>query len=113
MDMLNWLPKAATRTAVAGVLVMLTCTSAVWSADDQKVTIDNFAFSPPSLTVSAGSEVTWTNQDDIPHSIVLPGVTHSKPLDSNDSFSYRFDKTGTYSYICGLHPHMHGEIVVR
>jgi plastocyanin len=113
MDMLKWLPQAAVRIAAFCVLATLSCPSAVWSADDQKVTIDNFAFSPSSLTVSAGSEVTWTNQDDIPHSIVLPGVAHSKPLDSNDTFSYRFDKSGTYSYICGLHPHMHGEIVVR
>jgi plastocyanin len=114
MHVLNWLPKAAVRAAVTSAFVLLSCQTAVWSSDDAKVTIDNFAFSPATLTVSPGTQVTWTNEDDIPHSIVVTNASvHSKPLDSNDTFSYRFDKAGTYAYICGLHPHMQGQIVVQ
>ncbi len=78
------------------------------------VTIDNFAFSSPSLTVARGTEVTWTNQDDIPHSIVLGEIgVRSKALDTDNTFVYRFDKAGTYTYICGLHPFMHAQVVVK
>jgi plastocyanin len=84
------------------------------SATDAKISIDNFTFSPTKLVISKGTEVTWTNKDDIPHTIVLmDGSTRSKALDTDNAFSYRFDKAGTYAYICGLHPHMHGQIVVR
>ena len=78
------------------------------------MTIDNFSLSPATLTVAKGTTVTWTNQDDIPHSIILGGVgVHSKTLDTDGSFSDQFNKAGTFTYVCGLHPHMHGEIVVR
>jgi plastocyanin len=63
-------------------------------------------------TVDKG--VTWTNQDDIPHSIVLTTLgVRSNALDTDKAFSCQFEKTGTFSYICGLHPFMHGQIVVR
>jgi plastocyanin len=76
--------------------------------------VDNFKFGPDKLTVAKGTEVTWTNQDDIPHSIVLTALgVRSKVLDTDNSFSYRFEKTGTFSYVCGLHPFMHGQIVVK
>jgi plastocyanin len=78
------------------------------------VTIDNFKFSPQPLIVDKGAEVTWTNRDDIPHSIVVPDLQqHSKPLDTDQAYSFRFDKSGSYNYICGLHPFMKGTIVVR
>ena len=79
-----------------------------------EVKIDNFTFGPGQLTVDKGTAVTWTNQDDIPHSIVLPTIgAHSKPLDTDNAFSYRFDKAGTFAYVCGLHPFMHGTITVK
>jgi plastocyanin len=85
-----------------------------WSEAVPAIKIDNFTFSPAKLTVAKGTEVTWTNQDDIPHSIVLTAIgVRSKPLDSDGSFTYRFDKAGTFSYMCGLHPQMHGQVVVR
>jgi plastocyanin len=78
------------------------------------VQIDNFSFKAPTLTVKPGTTVTWTNQDDIPHSIVLTAIgVRSKPMDTDGSFAYRFDKAGTFSYICGLHPQMHGQVVVK
>jgi plastocyanin len=78
------------------------------------VRIDNFTFGPGTLTIAKGTAVTWTNQDDIPHSIVLTALgVHSRPLDTDNAFTYQFDKTGTFSYICGLHPVMHGQVVVK
>ena len=82
--------------------------------DAATIKIDNFTFSPEKLTVAKGTEVTWTNDDDIPHTIVLTANNvRSKAIDTDKTFTYRFDKAGTFSYICGLHPHMHGEVVVR
>ena len=82
-------------------------------AADARVVIDNFTFSPTPLQVKAGTTVTWVNHDDIPHSLVCPNLqVHSHPLDTDDTFSYKFEQPGTYDYICGLHPHMHGQVVV-
>jgi plastocyanin len=82
-------------------------------ADEATVSIDNFAFAPDVLTVKAGTTVTFVNHDDIPHLVVASdGKYRSKALDTNDKFSIAFDKPGDYSYYCGLHPHMKGQIVV-
>ena len=63
--------------------------------------------------MKVGTTVTWTNHDDTIHSIVCLALKlRSKPLDTNDSFSYTFGKAGNYDYICGIHPHMHGQVVV-
>jgi plastocyanin len=76
--------------------------------------IDNFKFGPDKLVVAQGTEVTWTNQDDIPHSVVLTALgVRSKVLDTDKAFTYQFDKAGTFSYVCGLHPFMHGQVVVK
>jgi plastocyanin len=84
------------------------------AAAKANVTIDNFAFAPETLTVAAGTNVTWTNRDDIPHSIVESnGLFHSQAFDTNGTYSYTFEKAGTYDYICGLHPHMKGQIIVK
>ena len=84
------------------------------AADAAQVTIDNFTFSPTPLSVAVGTTVTWTNRDDIPHSIVCPALNvHSRALDTDDSFSFRFEAAGSYDYLCGIHSHMHGQIIVR
>jgi plastocyanin len=96
------------------LLACLIAPVVAWSDDAAQLKIDNFKFGPDKLTVTKGTEVTWTNQDDIPHSIVLTALgVRSKVLDTDKAFSYQFDKTGTFSYVCGLHPFMHGQIVVR
>jgi len=85
-------------------------------AEDAAVSIDNFTFSPADLTVVTGTRVTWTNNDDIPHTVVdadNPKQTKSPPLDTGDSWAHVFDQPGTYHYFCSLHPHMQGTIVVR
>jgi amicyanin len=83
-------------------------------AENPMVKIDDFAFSPPSLTVKVGAAVTWLNKDDIPHTVASKAqVFKSKALDTNDSFSFTFNEAGTYEYFCSLHPHMTGTIVVQ
>ena len=80
------------------------------------VTIDNFSFTPATITVAAGSTVRWTNRDDIPHTVVSDdnGATFkSKALDTDDNFAFTFSKPGTYSYFCSLHPKMKGQVVVK
>jgi plastocyanin len=97
----------------ASVVVLISTRARMAAAAGADVTIDNFDFSPTPLTVKAGTTITWTNRDDIPHSIVCPELKmKSQALDTNDAFSYQFGKPGTYNYICGLHPHMHGQVVV-
>jgi amicyanin len=85
------------------------------SADKLQVKIDNFSFRPVTLTVAAGSTVTWVNQDDVPHNIVSSeGKTLKSPvLDTDQKFSYTFDKPGTYAYFCGIHPRMVGKVIVQ
>lgn len=81
-----------------------------------RVTIDNFAYTPRVLTVSPGTRVTWINQDDVPHTVTSsakPRVFASATLDTNDTFQRVFDKPGTYSYFCAVHPHMTATIVVK
>lgn len=81
---------------------------------ETQVTIDNFSFAPPTLTVTAGTRVTWTNHDDIPHNVVHTDLKFkSKALDTNDSFSYDFTEPGTYEYFCSLHPKMTAKIIVE
>ena len=78
------------------------------------VTIDNFTFKPPELTVAVGTIVKWVNHDDIPHLVVSKDKAfRSKALDTDDSFSYTFASAGTFDYFCGLHPHMVGKVIVK
>lgn len=79
------------------------------------VSIDNFTFTPQTVTVKTGTTVTWTNRDDIPHGIAATNnaFTRSKALDTDDSFSFTFTTPGSYQYFCYVHPHMTGTIVVE
>jgi plastocyanin len=78
------------------------------------VTIDNFTFKNQLTTVKPGTTVTWTNGDDIPHTIVSKdGVFKSKVLDTGDHFSFTFAKPGQFGYFCSLHPHMTGTVIVK
>jgi plastocyanin len=77
------------------------------------VDIDNFAFAPATLTVPAGSTVTWTNKDEEPHTVVAnDGSFHSPGMGSQATFSYTFAKPGTFDYVCSIHPYMHATVVV-
>lgn len=74
----------------------------------------DFMFAPLTVTIPAGTTVTWTNRDDEPHTVVSDtGLFRSGALDTNESFSFRFEKPGTYHYACSIHPRMVGTIVVQ
>ena len=79
-----------------------------------EVKIDNFSFGPQVLEIAPGTKVTWKNRDDIPHTVVsTEGVFKSRVLDTDESFSFTFDKPGTYPYFCSVHPKMTGQVVVK
>lgn len=85
-------------------------------ASSGEVKIDNFSFGPATLTVAVGSTVTWTNRDDIPHTVVSTDDTKtfkSRVLDTDEKFSFTFSKAGTYSYFCSMHPKMTGQVTVQ
>ncbi len=112
-----WITGLLSTVMVAAVLL-----SAVSSDSSAKtpqpaaaeVKVDNFSFGPATLTVAVGTTVTWTNRDDIPHTIVsTEKVFKSKVLDTDEKFSFTFDKAGTYPYFCSIHPKMTGSVVVR
>ena len=79
------------------------------------IKIDNFSFNPPTITVRAGTQVAWTNQDDIPHTVVSDDKTtfKSRALDTDEKFSFTFTKPGIYEYFCSIHPHMTAKVIVQ
>lgn len=102
---------AASAAMMSTVSVMTKAAPAPAAASVQ---IDNFTFRAPLLTVKPGTTVTWTNGDDIPHTVVSKdGVFKSKVLDTGDRFSFTFAKPGQFGYFCSLHPHMTGTIIVK
>ncbi|HEU5434441.1 MAG TPA: cupredoxin family copper-binding protein [Thermomicrobiales bacterium] len=79
------------------------------------VTIANFAFDPAEITVPVGTTVTWTNQDDVPHTVTSDDkkTFGSAGLDTGDTFQFRFTKPGTYGYFCSIHPMMTAKVIVK
>jgi len=112
---------AAAVTAVAGFILIAGAQKGLAARPGDKppgaieVKIDNFTFGPASLTVAAGTTVTWTNKDDVPHTVVSDdkATFKSKALDTGDQFSYTFAKPGKYQYFCSVHPKMTAEVVVQ
>ena len=105
--------KTLTRLLVAGVAAAYLHAAATAGAEEITVKIGNFTFGPQDLKVKAGTTVTWTNEDDIPHTVVSPGKFRSKVLDTDGKYSFTFTTPGTYNYFCSLHPHMTGTVVVE
>jgi amicyanin len=101
---------AATAMMLAGVVLPGWADTAA-----SAVSIDNFTFGPQTLTVKAGTTVTWTNKDDIPHGIASDNnaFAKSKALDTDDSYSFTFTTPGTYQYFCYVHAFMKGTVVVE
>jgi plastocyanin len=95
---------------------MLVFGFAAYAAEPNTVTISNFAFSPAILSVTPGTKVTWSNGDEDAHTVTsadAEATFKSAALDTDDKFSFTFDKPGTYKYFCSIHPHMVGTIVVK
>jgi plastocyanin len=91
----------------------------VAAAGSAEIAIENFTFLPATLSVAPGTAVTWSNHDEEPHNIVnvpaagQPRVFRSQAVDGGEKYSFVFNEPGTYSYICSIHPHMQGTIVVK
>ena len=91
----------------------------VWNASlGPVVAVVNYGFHPSSLTVSAGTTVTWVNMDFVQHTVTSGSEQSPTSLfDSHElyhmqSFSYTFGAPGTYTYYCDVHPEMVGTVVV-
>jgi amicyanin len=99
------------------VVVAAACCGIVAAAQSKAaadVKIDNFTFGPAELRVPVGATVTWTNRDDIPHTVVSTDKAFkSKVMDSDDKYSFTFGTAGNYTYFCSIHPKMTGKVIVQ
>jgi plastocyanin len=119
-------------STVCAVLIILACTAAGCSSSPapssassvqpaapggNTISIKNFAFEPSTLTVKAGTTVTWVNNDGASHTIVSdtgsPVSFSSDPFATGASYTFTFTQPGTYPYHCSIHPAMKGEIIVQ
>jgi plastocyanin len=108
--------RAVINAMLIGPIIGAMLAAAAVAAQDATnvITIDNFTFTPPELTVAVGTTVKWVNHDDIPHTVANKDKAfRSQALDTDDSFSYTFASAGTFDYFCGLHPHMVGKVIVK
>jgi len=92
--------------------------AAIWTVSEaaapNSIEVKDFMFMPTTLTVNAGEEVSWVNKDDEPHTVVSDtGLFRSSALDTDEKFSFKFDKPGTYHFTCSIHPRMVGTIIVK
>jgi plastocyanin len=107
-------PAASADHAVNESTAATNITIAAADAADTSVNIKNFAFAPTATTVTVGTTVRWKNLDGEPHTVRSVDASFaSGALDQNDSYSVKFDKPGTYKYVCSIHPQMNGTIVVK
>ena len=84
------------------------------AANVNLVKISSYKFDPATITIKVGETVTWTNQDSVNHTVVSDdGSWSSKSLAQGDKFTHTFDKAGTFTYICSIHPSMKGTVVVQ
>jgi plastocyanin len=98
---------------VNGLFAALLFCRLAFASSESVVKIDNFSFGPNPVTVAAGTTLVWQNADDIPHSVVAEDKAfRSKALDTDDHFSFVFNKPGEFVYFCGLHPFMKGTVIV-
>ena len=94
--------------------IAISTASSAQTPDPNRIVVKEFMFTPNSVTVKAGSTVTWANMDDEPHTVVSDtGLFRSGAMDTSESFSFKFDKPGTYHFTCSIHPRMVGTIVVQ
>jgi plastocyanin len=79
-----------------------------------QVVMKGFAFSPASITVKVGESVTWTNQDSATHTVTADnGEFKSADIAAGATYTFKFDKAGTYPYHCSIHSSMKGTVVVQ
>lgn len=82
-------------------------------AGDGQVVISGFAFTPVVIAIKVGAKVTWTNQDNVAHTVVAKdGSFKSGSLNQGETFSFTFNTPGSYTYFCSIHPNMLGSVIV-
>lgn len=99
---------------IISVLFLVSACTTDKLPEDQtpEVSIANNAFQPNVVTVELGTTVTWTNNQSVAHNVIF--ADFSSPLmEEGETYSYKFDKAGTYTYKCGIHPSMTGKIIVK
>jgi plastocyanin len=108
-------PRCAGKAMIVAALLGALCFGAyAQQGTAAEIKVDNFSFTPATITVTAGTTVSWINRDDIPHTVASDGKEFkSKALDTDEKFSYTFSKAGTYVYFCSLHPKMTGKVIVE
>jgi len=95
------------------LLALLTLCGADPIVSTKAVTIRDMSFQPAEIEVRVGDAVTWTNRDDRDHTVVAAdGLFNSNNLSSGATFTFRFDKPGTFAYACSYHPRMRGRVRV-
>jgi plastocyanin len=100
--------------AIAASWLIGNMAAAAGPAEPGRIMIKDFMFSPMTLTTRVGVEVSWVNQDEEAHTVVSDaGLFRSGALDTGNSFTYKFDKPGTYHVFCSMHPQMTATIVVE
>lgn len=103
----------ATTPALPSALATPVASGPAGAAADA-VTIQGFAFKPETITISAGTTVTWANQDSVAHTVTADdGSFDSTPVAGGTAFSQVFATPGTFAYHCTIHPTMKGTIVVQ
>jgi plastocyanin len=114
---MRFLTPRVTLGVVGALLLIAAFYTGVASADETsppQIVMKDFMFAPMSLTVKAGTTVMWANKDDEPHTVVSDsGLFRSGAIDTDGTFSFRFDRPGTYHFVCSIHPRMVGTVVVQ
>jgi plastocyanin len=106
----------AVLSIIALALFLVACAPATQQSagtqGDQVVSINNFKFNPETVTIKVGQTVLWKNEDQASHTVALDDA-ESPELFRGDAWTHTFTKAGTYNYVCGIHPSMHGTVVVE
>jgi plastocyanin len=105
-----------TTTILATALLVATAfvSTPLRAATAGEVVIKDFMFMPETLTVKAGTTVKWANKDEEPHTVFSDtGLFRSGAIDTGETFSFKFDKPGTYHFLCTIHPRMVGTVIVQ
>jgi len=119
--MINFLMRRVFVVGTAAFLALGTVGALAQQAQQQvaavgeaEIAIQSFQFVPAILTVAPGTAVPWVNKDEEPHNVVSPDrAFRSKAIDGGEKFTNVFDKPGTFNYICAVHPHMRGTVIVK
>ena len=104
---------SSSNTSPSPANITVTSTASTSTASQNPIAIQNYAFSPSTLTIQKGANVTWKNDDSVQHTVVSDSPAFSSPLlNTGDTYTFQFNSTGTYPYHCSIHTYMKGTITV-